>query len=332
MATIFEYTTSSTTTLTKTSSELKAYDLLPTSVVKKTGSSTVWNISYSTTELLKSPSRINAIYTIFCSSSSSQSSTYNNETFTQLRIDFCIQPETYPDLYCPEIEDYNDLNTNQCSRLYSENNDFNNDKISNKVQCSGLTQYLDVSDTNDTMKTVVQNAYKKFCANNKTTMKECQCYNRYNFENYQNAKTILTSGSSILQSGNECCWYLPCQFRTNITVDPDIQNAYDRISCPSVCQNIIANINVKNVNMSNINLSNNCVGTSTNEEVKKDISDEIKTKEEATSLFEKEKIQISTSTLPPSNQRYDKNKLILILILVLILVLIIIRMIVLIYI
>lgn len=314
--TTFEYTTTSTATLTTTSIELKANDLAPITVSRKTGFSTVWNISYSTTELLKTAARINAIYTIFCSSS--QSSTYNTETFTQLRIDYCIQPETYPDLYCPDITDYNNLNTNQCSRIYSTNNDFNNNQISNRVQCSGLAQYLNVSNTESNMKTVVQNAYKKFCANNKTTMKECQCYNRSNFEGYQNAKTILSSGST-LQSGNECCWYLPCQFQTHITVDPDIQNAYERVSCPSVCQNIIATVNVKEVSLSNINLSNNCVGTSTNNEVKKDISNEVTSKEEVNTLFQQEKSKASSS----SSLKITSNVFIVIVIFVIIIILII---------
>lgn len=300
--TVFEYTTTSNTVvLTTSSAELKAYDLAPSSVAKKSGSSIIWNISYSTTDLLKSPSRLNAIYTIFCSSI--QTSSYNTDTFTQLRLDFCIQPETYPDLYCPTMTDYNDLNTNQCSRIYSTNNDFNNDKISNKVQCSGLKDYFNVSNTDSSMKTSVQNSYKKFCATNKTTMKECQCYNRSGFESYQNAKTILTSGTT-LQSGSDCCWYVPCQFQTNITVDPDIQNAYERISCPSVCQNIIATVNVKNVSLSNISLSNSCGGTSDNTETttKKDISEEIPSKEEANVLFEKEKQQTKTTSSLTRNQ------------------------------
>jgi hypothetical protein len=320
--TVFEYTTSSTSVLTTTSSELKAYDLAPSAVAKKSGSSTVWNISYSTTELLKYPYRLNAIYTIFCSSL--QTSTYNTETFTQLRLDFCIQAETYPDLYCPKITDYNNINSNQCSRIYSTNNDFNNDKVSNKVQCAELAEYLNVSSTNTIMNTLVQKKYKKFCADNKTTMKECQCYNRADFEAYQNANAILSSGST-LQSGSDCCWYVPCQYKDNITVDPDLQNAYDRISCPSVCQNIIATVNVKNVSLSNINLSNNCIGTSTDntETTKKDISEEIPTEEQASVLFQKEKEKKTTST-----DKLSKNTLILIIVSVVIVGFIIIGMIV----
>lgn len=176
------------------------------------------------------------------------------------------------------------------------------------------------------MNTSVQKKYKKFCADNKTTMKECQCYNRTDFEAYQNANAILSSGST-LQSGNECCWYVPCQFKSNITVDPDLQNAYDRISCPSVCQNIIATVNVKNVSLSNINLNNNCVGTSTDntETTKKDISEEISNKEQASVLFQKEKEKTTTST---STNKLSKNTLILISVSVAIVVFIIIGLIV----
>lgn len=286
----FEYI--STDTLTTSSSVLKADDLAPKTVVKSTGS--YWKVTYLLSDVMARTSRINAIYNIFCSSS--QNSTYNSDTFTQLRIDFCLQPETYPSLYCPTIQDYNSLNTDTCSRLYSTNSDFNNSKISNKVQCSGLTQYLDVSSDDTTMKTAVQNGYKTFCSNNKT-MRECQCYNRANFTAYQNAKTILSTGSS-LQSGNECCWYIPCQFQTNITVDPDIQNAYDKIQCPSVCQNIVAAVNVKNAVFSDISLSNSCVGTEEN--VEKDISDNV-SKTEAKQLFQEQEKKTAVATKKPSD-------------------------------
>lgn len=288
----FEYI--STDTLTTSSSTLKADDLAPKNVVKPTTGS-IWKVSYSLTDVMQKTSRINALYSIFMSSS--QSSTYNSETFTQLRIDFCLQPETYPSIYCPTITDYNNLNTNTCSRLYSINSDFNNSKISNKIQCSDLTQYLDVSNNNSTMKSAVQNGYKTFCTNNKT-MRECQCYNRSSFTAYQNAKSILSSGSTM-QSGNECCWYLPCQFQTNITVDADIQNAYDKIQCPDVCQNIIAAVNVKNVVMSDISLSNDCVGTNSSN-VQKDISDSV-SKSDTTQLFAEQEKKKSVAATTPSN-------------------------------
>ena len=34
-------------------------------------------------------------------------------------------------------------------------------------------------------------------------------------------------------------------FENNITVDPNLLNAYNKIQCPNVCQNIVAAINVK---------------------------------------------------------------------------------------
>lgn len=288
----FEYSTT-TTTLSTSSSVLKADDLLPTNVVKKSGY--IWSVSYLLSDVLKKANRVNALYTIFCSSS--QNSDYNSSVFTQLRIDFCMQPEDYPSIYCPDITDYNNLNTNTCSRLYSTNNDFNNSNISNKVQCSGLVGHLNVSSTDDTMKTAVQNGYKSFCLANKN-MRECQCYNRANFEAYKNAYSILSNGS-VMQSGNESCWYIPCQYQTNITVDTDIQNAYNRIECPSVCQNIVAAVNVKNVNLSDISLSNNCIGTST-DVIKKDISANV-SNEKTNTLF-KEVATTPTTTSPPSGK------------------------------
>lgn len=288
----FEYY--STTTLSVASSVLKADDLAPTSVVKK--STSMWDVSYSLSELYKSANRINAIYNIFCSYT--QNSEYNSSMFTQLRINFCIQPETYPSIYCPEIADYNKLNTNSCSRLYSTNNDFNNSNISNKVQCSGLVSFLNVSNTDDTMKAAVQNGYKAFCAANKD-MRECQCYNRANFEAYKNAYNVMSSGS-VMQSGNESCWYIPCQYQTNITVDTDIQNAYNRIECPSVCQNIVAAINVKNATLSDISLSNNCIGTSS-DAIKSDISSGVG-KEDANVLFEKTKDETTSTPAPQKPQ------------------------------
>lgn len=286
----FEYF--SIETLTVASPVLKAGDLSPKTVVKSTGS--YWKVSYLLSDVMQKTSRINALYNIFCSSL--QNTTYNSETFTQLRIDFCLQPETYPSLYCPTIEDFNELKTNTCSRLYSTNNDFNDNNISNKVQCAGLVQYLDVSSSNDTMKAAVQNGYKKLCENNKD-MRECQCYNRANFSSYQNAKSILSSGTT-LQSGNECCWYVPCQFQTNITVDPVIQNAYDRVACPSVCQNIVAAVNVKNAVFSDISLSNNCIG-STQSDVEKDISDNVD-KIAAAKLFQEQEKKKYTTTITPT--------------------------------
>jgi hypothetical protein len=293
MSIVFQYSTTDTT-LSTTSPVLKVDDLAPTSVVKATGS--LWNITYSWNDLQQKASRIQALHSLFCTSP--QNSAYNQSTFAQLRIDFCIQPETYPSLYCPAITDYNKLGTNTCSRLYSTNNDFNNDKISNKIQCSGLVPYLDVSNTDSTMKTAVQNGYKTFCAAN-PTMRECQCYNRANFEAYKNTKEVLSSGGSM-QSGNESCWYIPCQYQTNITVDPDIQNAYGKIECPSVCQNIVAAINVKNVVLSDISLSNNCFGTGSGT-VKTDISSDAtkKTVSDTNALFNSTKIPTTTTQASP---------------------------------
>lgn len=287
----FEYST--TSILSISSSDLKADDLLPTKVVKKSGN--IWSVSYLLSDVMKKANRVNALYNIFCSSS--QNSDYNSNVFTQLRIDYCMQPETYPSLYCPNITDYNNLNTNSCSRLYSTNSDFNNSNISNKVQCSGLVGYLSVSNTNDTMKTAVQNGYKSFCSANKD-MRECQCYNRSNFEAYKNAYSILST-DSIMQSGNESCWYIPCQYQTNITVDTDIQNAYNRIECPSVCQNIVAAVNVKNVNFSDISLSNKCIGTST-DVIKKDISANVSN--EKTDILFKEVAITPPATNPPTGK------------------------------
>lgn len=287
----FQYTT--TENLTTASTALKAFDLAPTSVVKK-GTNT-WDVSYATDALLSKASRLNALYGIFCSGT--QYTDANQDAFTQLRIDFCLQPETYPSYYCPFVADYNKLGeTKACSRLYSTNNDFNNSSISNKVQCSGLTKHLDVRDTDEAMKAAVQNGYKQFCKAN-PTMKECQCYNRATFTAYKDAVAALTSGGASIQSGNESCWYVPCQYQNNITVDPDIQQAYARVQCPNVCQNIVAAINVKTAVFSDISLSNDCVGSSaaTGGTIVEDISKGVK-KEEVAAQFEAAKTQPATKT------------------------------------
>lgn len=288
----FEYTT--TDTLSTSSSALKADDLDPVSVVKKAGS--VWNVSYSLSSVMASVSRINAIYKIFCVYP--QDTTNNLTTFLQLRLDFCIQAESYPSYYCPtNIVDYNNLNTNTCSRLVSTNPDFNNLELSNKIQCYGLKQYLDIDSTDETMKSVVQQGYRNFCYNN-PTMKECQCYNRVNFEAYKNAISILSTDASM-QSGNESCWYIPCQYKTNIQVDPDLQSAYGNVQCPNVCQNIIALVNNKNVSLSDISLSNNCIATST-DSIKESITDNL-TNAEATKIYSAEETKSKTTTAPPKS-------------------------------
>jgi len=288
----FEYTT--VDTLTTSSSILKADDLVPLSVVKQSGS--VWNVSYSLSDVMASSSRINAIYKIFCSYP--QDTTKNLTTFLQLRLDYCIQEESYPDLYCPNnIGDYNNLNTNTCSRLVSTNSDFNNTQLSNKIQCYGLKQYLDVGSTDETMKSVVQLGYKNFCSNN-PTMKECQCYNRANFDAYKNAVSILSTDSSM-KSGNESCWYIPCQYKTNIQVDPDLQSAYENVQCPNVCQNIIALVNNKNVSLSDISLSNNCIASNV-DSIKESITDNI-TNKEATKIYSAEETKSKATTASPKS-------------------------------
>lgn len=283
----FQYIT--VDTLTTASSVLKADDLAPIKVEKSSGS--VWNVSYSKEELYKQASRITALKRIFLSST--QSSSYNNQQFLQLRIDFCLQPETYPSLFCPAITDYNNLNTNTCSRIYSTNNDFNNQDLSNVIQCSQLINYLGTDSTDETMKTAVQNGYQQFCSNNKT-MKECQCYNRADFDGYKNAKAILSSSSS---TPNECCWYTPCNFAPKITVDPNLLNAYQRIQCPNVCQNIVAAVNVKNVVFSDISLKNECFSDTTNSN---DISSPVNDKE-ASQIFD----SVKTTTPIPSKTTTD---------------------------
>ena len=276
----FEYNTSST--LTKFSSVLLAYDLYPQDVVKKTSS--LWNVSYNKDDLISKPVRMNELYKIFCSSS--QNSIYNSTTFAQLKVDFCLQPESYPSYYCPNnIGDFNNLNTTSCSRLISTNPEFNNTDLGNRMQCSELKRYLDIDSTNDDVKTVMQTGYRNFCSKY-PTMKECQCYNRSLFDAYNNAKAILSSGTS-LPSGNESCWYIPCQYQTNIQVDPSLQEAYARVQCPNVCQNIIAAVNVKNVSLNNISMSNNCLATSGNA-VKDDVSDKMTEKDVQVVLKTKE--------------------------------------------
>lgn len=312
----FQYIT--VDTLTTSSSVLQADDLAPMSVVKSSGS--VWNVSYSKDEIYKKASRIKALYNIFLSSS--QSSSYNNQQFLQLRIDFCLQPETYPSLFCPSITDYNNLNTNTCSRLYSTNNDFNNQDLSNVIKCNQLINYLDIDDTNEDMKTAVQTGYKQFCTNYKT-MKECQCYNRADFDAYKNAKAVLSYSSS---TPNECCWYTPCNFQNNITVDPNLLNAYNKIQCPNVCQNIVAAVNVKNAVFSDISLKNECFSDTTNSN---DISSKVKD-EDATPLFN----SLMTTTPTPSittTSVMDTKTLIISIVLGAIVVILIITMIVLIF-
>lgn len=290
----FEYNT--VDTLTTSSSILKADDLVPISVVKKAGS--IWNVSYSLKSVMETSSRINALYKIFCSYP--QDTTNNLTTFLQLRLDFCIQTESYPDLYCPNnIEDFNNLNTTTCSRLISKNQDFNNIQLSNKIQCYGLKQYLDINSTDETMKTLVQQGYKNLCENN-PTMKECQCYNRANFEAYKNAIKILSTDSSSMQSGNESCWYSPCIYKTNIQVDPDLQLAYGRVQCPNVCQNIIALVNNQNVSLSDISLSNDCIASNT-DSIKENITDNI-TNKEATKIYTAEETKSKTTTPSPTSK------------------------------
>lgn len=219
----------------------------------------------------KKKDRLNAAYNIYCADDKQYSAT-NSNTYTNLRLKYCIQPESYPSIYCPTIGDFNKLGTNTCSRIYSKNQEFNDNDLNNHVQCSELKEYLDVRNTDTSMKNAVQNSYKTFCADN-PTMKECQCYNRSQFEAYNNLKKILSSGAT-LPNGNESCWYTPCQYQTNITVDPDIQNAYDRIECPSVCQNIIAAINVKNFVVQDVSLSNQCTTSTTSTDITKELDTE----------------------------------------------------------
>lgn len=137
-------------------------------------------------------------------------------------------------------------------------------------------KYLDIDSTDDDVKTVMQTGYQNFCSKY-PTMKECQCYNRSLFDAYKNAKAILSSGSS-LPSGNESCWYVPCMYHTNIQVDPTLQQAYGKVQCPNVCQNIVAAVNVKNVSLNNVNLSSDCLASSTNT-IKDDISDQMTKKD-----------------------------------------------------
>lgn len=303
----FQYTT--TENLTASSAALKAFDLVPTSVVKS-GTNT-WNVSYAKDAVLAKASRLNALYNIFCSSA--QYTASNQDVFTQLRIDFCVQPESFPNDFCPHIEDFNKLGeAKACSRLYSTNTDFNNSNISNRVQCSNMTKYLDIRDTDETMKAAVQNGYKAFCKAN-PTMKECQCYNRAIFSTYKDAITALSSGGTTLQSGNESCWYVPCIYRTNITVDPDIQKAYDRVQCPNVCQNIVAAINVKTAVFSDLSLSNDCTGGSSQaDKVVEDISKSVK-KTEVSKQFEVAKEQLATQK-PQAPQTMSTTTLVVIVV------------------
>jgi len=252
----FQYTT--TATLTTSSTSLTAYNIQPTSV-SKSGTNT-WKVSYNKSDLLQNANRLNSIYKIFCRGT--QWTQDNYDAFTQLRVDFCVQPETSsPSLNCPTITDYNNLNTTTCSRLVSLNQDFNNEDLSNYVQCSGLVDYLNVDNTDTSgLKTVVQNGYKKLCSAN-PTMRECQCYNRATFQAYKDVSSVL-SKDSTLQSGNDSCWYIPCLYQTNIMVDPVLQNAYGKVQCPNVCQNILAAVNVGTANISGIKFSNNCGGGS----------------------------------------------------------------------
>lgn len=299
MSTTFQYKeTSSTSVLTTTSSQLLAYDLQPTSVSRTASGSNVWDVSYSTTDLLAKKDRLNAIYNIYCADAK-QYSTTNSNTYLNLRLKYCIQPESYPSVHCPEITDYNGLATNTCSRIYSKNQEFNNNDLNNHVQCSELKDYLDVRNTNTAMKTAVQNSYNSFCSDN-PTMRECQCYNRSKFDAYNNLKKVLSSGANTLPNGNESCWYIPCQYQTNITVDPDIQNAYDRIECPDVCQNIIAAINVKNFIVNDVSLSNQCATTTTSSDISKDVDT---TTTNTDKLFKDVVLPETTTSLPPTIQK-----------------------------
>ena len=194
----------------------------------------------------------------------------NQDTFQDLRIQFCIYTDT---LYCNNqplsfngADPVYTMSMNKCSRMIGSGNaPFNQVSMtSNPVACDSLLKYLNINEPSSNIKDAVLARYSNFCDTN-VDLLECQCYNRQKFRAFQDTRQILSGNNQqSMVNGNEVCWYTPCQYTRNIMMPTELQTSYDRVQCPNVCQNIVAAINVREANFNNIALSTNCGGSTVN--------------------------------------------------------------------
>lgn len=240
-------------------SSLTISDLVPTAITQNT--STLWYVDYSESKASSNANYINGLYNIFYTMDS-----HNKTMLDNLRVDYCTRNEDYPKSYCSSIDDFNKIESkNTCSRIFSTNATHNSSYYgTNFVNCPGLSTLLTPgSDNYSVLETDLQTKYKTFCDNN-LYAKECQCYNRSQFDGYKSAYSVLSSNNSnTILNGNDICWYIPCQFKDRIVVPPNLIQSYDKVECPSVCQNILAVLDAKTVYVSDIDMVNNCGKDST---------------------------------------------------------------------